>query len=483
MRIFEMILLGGSLLASGMFIFGRRHRWLDIATVIMLLVLCSLHAGLEGLRIQMAPAYGLDVALLIAGLIRIVHPKVVIKRHLYRTKCTLLTVLVLAVSTLAVYVSNLLPVFTMPQPTGSYAIGTTVRHLIDDSREETLTPETGDKRELMVNVWYPVDLEATIGLQTETYPPELGKAISLVFGLPQMLFSQTSLIHTHVVSDVAISKTQAQYPVVLFSPGIRSTRFQSMTAIEELVSRGYIVVGIDHPYTSAEVLFPDGRVAKYQPDPTNVTSAELYAYNVVGVGIRAADASFVLDTLTEWQKQDLHGLLTGKMDMNRVGIFGHSYGGATTAEALATDSRFKAGLSLEGGFWGKVAHTDLQQPFMYLITGKTALSLDPTVTEKDDVFYKEFAGDLERVMTSSESDTYYAKIAPFFHQSFTDLALIAPALFAKEIDPVRNIEITRSYTAAFFDQYLKGEAQSILKSTSTVYPEVKFDQKYTRIRD
>lgn len=482
MRIFEMILLGGGLLASGLFIFGHRRRWLDTTTIIILLVLYGLHAVLEGIRIQMAPTYGLDVVLLIVGLIRIVHPVVAPNRHLYRTKRILLTILVLAVSSVAVYVSNLLPVFTMPQPTGSYAIGTTVRHLTDDSREETLTPETGDKRELMVNIWYPVDPETVVGRQTETYPPELGKAISLVFGMPKILFSQTSLIHTHVVSDVAISKAQAEYPVVLFSPGVRSTRFQSMTAIEELVSRGYIVVGIDHPYTSAEVSFPDGRTATYKPDPTDITSSELYAYNVIGVGIRAADASFVLDTLTEWQKQDRQGLLTGRIDLNRVGMFGHSYGGATTAEVLATDSRFKAGLSLEGGFWGKVAHTDLQQPFMYLITGKTARSLDPTVKEKDDVFYKQFAGDLNRVMTNSKNDTYYAKVAPFFHQSFTDLALIAPSLFAKEIDPVRNIDITRAYTAAFFDQYLKGEAQSLLKSTSTTYPEVKFDQTYTRIQ-
>ena len=125
-----------------------------------------------------------------------------------------------------------------------------------------------------------------------------------------------------------------------------------MTAIEELVSHGYIVVGIDHPYTSAQVTFPDGHGVAYEANPEFDTSEELYQYNVQGVGIRAADASFVLDTLTQWNKHDPNQLLEGKLDLDCVGIFGHSYGGATTAEALAQDDRFKAGLSLEGGFWG-----------------------------------------------------------------------------------------------------------------------------------
>ncbi|MEK5024104.1 MULTISPECIES: alpha/beta hydrolase family protein [unclassified Paenibacillus] len=334
----------------------------------------------------------------------------------------------------------------------------------------------------MVNVWYPVDPEEAEGKVKEHYPSELGEAISLVFGLPKQLFSHVTEIPTHVVDGAKLSAAEASYPVLLFSPGIRSTRFQSMTAIEELVSHGYIVVGMDHPYTSAKVTFPDGHSVFYEPDPEFDTSAELYEYNVTGVGIRAADASFVLDTLTEWNAQDPNGLFQGRLDLDRTGIFGHSYGGATTAEALAQDKRFKAGVSLEGGFWGEVAHTGLQQPFMYMMSGGTAQSLDPSVTKKDKVFYEEFAPDLKSVMTKSTSDTYYLTVDHFIHQSFTEIALLSPSLFAKDIDPVQNIDITRSYVRAFFDQYLNNKPQSLLDGPSADSPEVKFDQEYTRKR-
>ncbi|WP_339319265.1 hypothetical protein [Paenibacillus sp. FSL R10-2734] len=52
----------------------------------------------------------------------------------------------------------------------------------------------------------------------------------------------------------------------------------------------------------------------------------------------------------------------------------------------------------EGGFWGEVSHTGLKQPFMYLLTGNTAKSLDPTTIKKEKVFYEEFAPDLDSVM-------------------------------------------------------------------------------------
>jgi len=380
-----------------------------------------------------------------------------------------------------VYLSRLLPVFSMPEPTGSYAIGTISQHLTDVTRDEILTEEDpSDKRELMVNVWYPTDRSEIEGKKVEHYPAELGDAISLVFGISKQIFSHVTAIPTHVVAGAELSSDKASYPVLLFSPGIRSTRFQSMTAIEELVSHGYIVVGMDHPYSSAKVTFPDGRAILYEAEPEFPTSAGLYENNIKGVGIRAADAQFVLDTITEWNTKDPNGLFEGKLDLDHVGIFGHSYGGATTAETLAQDKRFKAGVSLEGGFWGEVAHTGLQQPFMYMMSGSSAANLDPMNTKKNIYFYEEFAPDLQSTMMKSTNDTYYLTIDHFNHQSFTDIALISPSIFAKDIEPVHNIDITRSYVRAFFDQYLKGEQQTLLNGQSPEYPEVKFDEVYTK---
>jgi pimeloyl-ACP methyl ester carboxylesterase len=41
--------------------------------------------------------------------------------------------------------------------------------------------------------------------------------------------------------------------------------------------------------------------------------------------------------------------LRASLDLNRIGIFGHSLGGAIAANAMANDRRFDAGLNLDGG--------------------------------------------------------------------------------------------------------------------------------------
>lgn len=478
MKFLDVVMILVGLVSTGSILFRTRSRLLDSILLSCLMIVTLLHGLIDHFRFQMAPLYAVVVTLILVLIRRVIKQPEIQSRSKIKKRLLFITALTLTAA--SIYLSYLLPVFTMPEPTGQFAIGTLSRQLTDSSREETYTADPNDKRALMINIWYPIDAEQVKGKPVEHYPSELGDAISLVFGIPKQLFSYVTTIPTHVVQGAELSSAEAKYPVLLFSPGIRSTRFQSMTAIEELVSHGYIVVGMDHPYTSAKVTFPDGRDILYVPEPEFPTSAELYDYNVKGVAIRVSDSSFVLDTLTEWNTKDPDGLFTGKINLDEVGIFGHSYGGATTAETLAQDTRFKAGVSLEGGFWGEASHTGLKQPFMYLLTGNTAKSLDPTATQKDKVFYEEFAPDLDSVMKKSTGDTYFMTVDHFFHQSFTEIGLLSPALFAKEIDPVHNIDITRSYVRAFFDQYLKNEPQSLLEGSSSKYPEVKFDNTYTK---
>ena len=378
------------------------------------------------------------------------------------------------------------PIFTMPEPTGRYGIGTFEDHLIDQQRSETkrgtLPIENPKRREVPITVWYPTFANHVERLEPEYYPRSLGECISLVFRLPKVLFRHLSQVKTHTFRSVPLASDQSSYPVLLFSPGIRSTRFQSLTLIEEWVSRGYIVVGMDHPYTSGRVTLADRSVATYQHEPEFAESSLLYDYNVKEIAVRAADASFVMDILEQWNTSESGHLLSGKMDLNQVGIVGHSYGGATAAEAMVNDKRFAAALSLEGGFWGKVSHTPLERPFLYLFTGETAKSLNPDHPNKESVFYTEWREDAEWVMTNSRSDTWFATVEPFYHQSFTDISLVSPKIFAKTLSPERTIEITRSYTTVFFDQYLKGISSELLGHNDIRFPEVRYAPAYSQRR-
>jgi hypothetical protein len=49
----------------------------------------------------------------------------------------------------------MVPVFRFPQPTGPCAIGTLTCHWVDADRREVFTSAPDDRRELVVQLWYP----------------------------------------------------------------------------------------------------------------------------------------------------------------------------------------------------------------------------------------------------------------------------------------------------------------------------------------
>lgn len=68
-----------------------------------------------------------------------------------------------------------------------------------------------------------------------------------------------TLSHTH--TGAPVQRDGAPWPVVLYSPGAGHDRTWSTIGEEDLASRGYVVVAIDHTYDASEVEFPSGRLA------------------------------------------------------------------------------------------------------------------------------------------------------------------------------------------------------------------------------
>jgi hypothetical protein len=105
--------------------------------------------------------------------------------------------------------------------------------------------------------------------------------------------------------------------------------------------------------------------------------------------VRAADLSFVLDILSKnaTLAKKIPGV-HGKLDVSRVGIFGHSLGGAAAAAAMLTDSRFACGANLDGSVWGDVIYEGLSKPFLIFNTEYHNLTTDATWT----VFWENLRG-------------------------------------------------------------------------------------------
>ncbi|MGL4622730.1 alpha/beta hydrolase [Chroococcidiopsis sp.] len=374
---------------------------------------------------------------------------------------------------------------TFPKPTGDYAVGTTSLYFADPEREETFTEDPNDKREITAKVWYPS--EKVPGATTAPYmSEELSRALASGFGVPPQDFTKfIQSISTHSVENAPVGTAESKYPVVFLSHGGGDMPEFNTVRAEELASQGYIVVAINHTYESAVNILSDGRVAPHSPLPDAADN----------VAARAEDIQFVLDELEKFNAgSDPTGLFNGKLDLNRLGVFGVSTGGATAAEILSIDPRFKAGANLDGTLRGDTPNASLSQPYLQFnnVAFGTEISSDEISRELDDrTLYNNFQNEGYEVTTKGTTHLHYTSDVPFLFPLLRDSGMELGALteflnyffnpqaaietYEHEnfelIDPNRVTQITNDYLTAFFDRYLKNRESPLFADSSFPLPE------------
>ncbi|WP_405167297.1 hypothetical protein OG203_20755 [Nocardia sp. NBC_01499] len=306
------------------------------------------------------------------------------------------------------------PVPDLPRPTGPYAVGTEIFRWVDRDRPETATDSAEDRRNVVVQAWYPADPAARGG--RSEYLDGLNRLPKNITMLPRCLMRGYHRIDTHGRTEVSINADRARWPVVLFSPGYGAPRAFYTGLIADLASRGFVVLAVDHPYEVAVTELADGTIATPRqhfldndPDESRYMSGQL--------DVRAADLRFVVDQLL---RPDTMGpRLSGHLDTDHVAAIGHSFGGATAAAALAGDPRLKAAANIDGTLYGSLPQQTLTKPFLLVQS-------DHAETGHSDQFLTGNGALLDRMRAPG----FRYEIEEANHYSFTD----APRFLA---DPAR----------------------------------------------
>ena len=257
---------------------------------------------------------------------------------------------------------------TLPTPTGSFAIGRVVYDWTDDAKLDTLAPATGTKRELLVWIWYPAASGRSATTMGDYVPAQMlakGDYASapLIF---RLLTRAPSKVHGHSLRDPDVSAQQRSYPVAIMRARASAQVANYSTLAEDLASHGYVVVDFDAPYRTNVVVFPEGRVmARRLENNPELAIGALDSARRINKLISAwtGDIKFILDRLQRLNDTDSSGKFKGRLDMANVGIFGHSFGGATAAQFCHDDSRCKAGIDVDGAPLGNVVQEGLHRPF------------------------------------------------------------------------------------------------------------------------
>lgn len=464
MRVLEGILIVLHLVWLSTFLL-RAGSTLKLASNMASLILLILHLVLEGYRWQMGLTYFLFILLTILTLVSFFHRNVQTKPSQNQKKRNFKKLLYSLLLLLYVLGSlgpvTLMPVFKLPKPTGPFEVGMNSRHLLGGAGADSSLSEQ-EVRELMIQIWYPADVKKdSKNIRYESFPyEEWAGTVEFLFSVPRFFFDYLKYGQTNSIQDIALSNQQKQYPILLFSHGFGSTRMQSFSQMEELASHGYVVVSVDHMIDGAYTKFPDGR------EVMNKADAYSYSFNIEDdkeVKARSKDMTFVLDQLTKLNDRDPQGLFTGKLDMERIGIFGHSYGGSTAAQALLDDARILAGINIDGPLHEPVASKGLERPFMFIIN-KDYLYLDENEIKYTNITVEQFQQYHRKMKELADfhykegiqGDTYKLTFNTGDHYSFTDFPYLSPIL-SWSVDVQQFHQVMNQYVTAFFNHYVKKE--------------------------
>jgi len=179
---------------------------------------------------------------------------------------------------------------------GSYDIGVRTMELIDLDRPDILATVNGAQtqyydRELTVEIWYPAQLE-------QGQNP--GGEYSVITRNPKVM----ATLQGRAVRDASPLTMVGSYPLVIISHGYPGNRFLMSHLGENLASKGYVTVSIDHTDSTY--------------DDQQAFASTLYN--------RPLDQRFVLNEMDRMTKSDT-SFLQGIVDTESVGVVGYSMGG------------------------------------------------------------------------------------------------------------------------------------------------------------
>ncbi|WP_334075120.1 alpha/beta hydrolase family protein [Paenibacillus sp. A14] len=383
----------------------------------------------------------------------------------------------------------LLPVVQLPEPGGPFAVGTQTVRISGTGRAEPFTEDPQDTRELMVQLWYPAD--NTEGLSKATVVPVAGqsemaepftRAFAQTFRLPPFALDYWKNFRGNSFENADVLPSSAPYPVVLLSHGMGTSRMLHVSQAEHLASHGYVVITIDHTYNTTATIFPDGKITGLISEPNEDEDFFTAAPRMGKVW--AGDVSEVIDWLEAMNAGQEKNPFRGRLDLQNIGMMGHSFGGATAFHAVLTEDRLKAGINMDGTQFDKYdGKTVMKKPFLFLESADFKAKADELRKGKiqSELGRRIVSNELALMEAAAKHHGKALYVERTDHYNFTDLQFYSPLVkltgLTGELDGARGAEIVNAYVLDFFDTYLKGSQPKLVNGPSSAYPEVKFDLK------
>ena len=326
---------------------------------------------------------------------------------------------------------------SVPRPTGSLPVATETFTLVDRARRDPFA-RTREPRRILTQIY------------AAAYDRKRPRARYMPVGVANALASAT--VPARILRYITASARRGapmrrgRYPVLIFSPGYSVPHYLYTALLEDLASRGYVVIAIDHTRETEAVQFPNGQtIRRTLPDnPRNILKP---------IRARIDDVAFVVRSLPSLRRR---ATMSGA-DVTKVGVLGHSLGGLTAANVAAATPAIACAVDIAGSVYGQAVQRPFSRPFLIIDGSQREATLQRWWAKLRDV-------------------RYWIMLTTAKHLNFTDWTWLAPALRARGLTPAieqlgrlngtRALSLERRYVAAFFDECLKHRPTTLFDDPS-----------------
>ncbi len=341
---------------------------------------------------------------------------------------------VLLLLILAALLALLFPPHEPLTPSGAYTVATARYTYTDESRIEQFS-DSGENRKVNVTLWYPNDREGN-----ETYP------------------------------------------LIVFSHGGLGTENSNESLFLELASHGYVVASVGHPYHALWTKAEDGRVTfvnmdyfrELQREDAKRDKEQSYRYYRSWMETRMGDINFAINTILMKKAENVGGVYN-LIDIERIGVIGHSLGGSAVLGIPRQRDDIDAVIALESPFLYDIVGVENNE-FIWLDEAYPA----PVLNIYSDSSWERLSewaqyGRNAEFLSEPPIDTFNLHLSGAGHFSLTDLPLASPSLVRlleggnTATDHEAYLQAVNQACLEFFDRYLKIEANSSSISRISTY--------------
>jgi dienelactone hydrolase len=165
----------------------------------------------------------------------------------------------------------------------------------------------------------------------------------------------------------------------------------------------------------------------------------------------------------------------GLVDLSRLGVFGHSFGGAAAVWAASETPLLRASANMDGRLWGDVLGRGSTKPVLIFRSEGASAEADASIAE---------------FTSHALAPVHRAQVSGALHNDFSDSALLVQALAQLDprvqpaqyqvgaIGPGRILAIECAYLRALFEAAWSGEASALLAGPAPEFPEVSLSTRW-----